>query len=182
MPHQYSENAMSAQPSAALGSDALLYEKVARLVETQILSGTLRTNDRIPSVRAMSRAAGVSVATVVQAYWQLENAGLIAPRPQSGFFVRARNIERIPQPKSRPIRASKPRSVAAEVLDVCRESLLRTDIVMLNGAMASPALYPTTRLNNIAREILRERPWNAGELIAPPGYEGLRREIAKRMS
>ncbi|HYM35930.1 MAG TPA: PLP-dependent aminotransferase family protein [Steroidobacteraceae bacterium] len=173
---------MSAQPREAVAQSPLLYEKVARLVESQIATGTLRTNDRIPSVRAMSRTAGVSVATVVQAYWQLENAGLIAPRPQSGFFVRARNIEHIPQPKSRPIRASKPRSVATEVLDACRETLSRTDVVMLNGAFASPALYPTTRLNNIAREVLRERPWNAGEIIASPGYEDLRREIAKRMS
>src|SRR5690348_11369267 len=107
---------MSTQPRAAPGQNPLLYEKVARLVEAQIVSGTLRTNDRIPSVRAMSRAAGVSIATVVQAYWQLENAGLIAPRPQSGFFVRARSVEHIPQPKSRSIRAMKPRSVATEVL------------------------------------------------------------------
>jgi DNA-binding transcriptional MocR family regulator len=172
---------MSAQPRDAVASP-LLYEKVARLVESQISSGTLRTNDRIPSVRSMSRTAGVSVATVVQAYWHLENAGLIASRPQSGFFVRARNSEHIPQPKARTIRAVKPRSVATEVLDACRETLLRTDIVMLNGAFASPALYPTTRLNNIVREVLRARPWNAGEIIASPGYEGLRREIAKRMS
>jgi DNA-binding transcriptional MocR family regulator len=160
----------------------LLYEKIAQLVTAQIAAGTLRTNERIPSVRAMSRSAGVSVATVVQAYWHLENAGLIAPRPQSGFFVRARHTDQLPQPRSRPIRAAKPRSVATEVLDACRETLARTDIVMLNGAFASPALYPTTRLNNIVREVLRERPWNAGEIIAAPGYEGLRREIAKRMS
>jgi DNA-binding transcriptional MocR family regulator len=159
-----------------------LYEKVARIIEAQIVSGTLRTNDRVPSVRAMSRTAGVSVATVVQAYWNLENAGLIAPRPQSGFFVRARPEAKLPEPKTRTIRASKPRSVATEVLDACRETLLRTDVVMLNGAFTSPALYPTTRLNNIAREVLRERPWNAGEIIASPGHEGLRREIAKRMS
>jgi DNA-binding transcriptional MocR family regulator len=167
---------MQALPSA------LLYEQVAQRIESQIAQGTLRINDRIPSVRSMSRAAGVSIATVVQAYVHLENAGLIAARPQSGFFVRARGRETLPQPKSRIIRASKPRSVATEVLDTCREALLRTDIVPLNGAFTSPALYPTTRLNNIAREVLRERPWNAGEIIASPGHEGLRREIAKRMS
>ena len=173
---------VSAQLPTAPSETPLLYEKVARIVESQIVSGTLRTNDRIPSVRAMSRTAGVSVATVVQAYWHLENAGLIAPRPQSGFFVRARNGANIPQPKAKPIRVGKPRSVATEVLDACRETLLRTDVVMLNGAFTSPALYPTTRLNNIAREIMRERPMNAGEIIASPGDEGLRREIAKRMS
>jgi len=163
-------------------SQALLYEQVAQRIEAQIAQGTLRVNDRIPSVRSMSRAAGVSIATVVQAYVQLESAGLIASRPQSGFFVRARGTETLPQPKSRAIRASKPRSVATEVLDTCREALMRTDIVPLNGAFTSPALYPTTRLNNLAREVLRERPWNAGEIIASPGHEGLRREIAKRMS
>jgi DNA-binding transcriptional MocR family regulator len=160
----------------------LLYEQVAQRIESQIARGTLRANDRIPSVRSMSRAAGVSIATVVQAYVHLENAGLIASRPQSGFFVRARGIEQLPQPKSRAIRATKPRSIATEVLDTCREALLRTDVVPLNGAFTSPALYPTTRLNNLAREVLRERPWNAGEIIASPGDEGLRREIAKRAS
>jgi DNA-binding transcriptional MocR family regulator len=176
---------MSAQfndgPRHTDSGNPLLYEKVARLIESQILSGTLRTNDRIPSVRAMSRSTGVSVATVVQAYWQLENAGLVESRPQSGFFVRPR-AQHLPQPKSRVIRTSKPRSVATEVLDACRETLLRTDVVMLNGAFTSPTLCPTTRLNNIARQIFRERPMNAAEIIASPGHEGLRREIAKRMS
>ena len=55
----------------------LLYERVAHLVETQISTGALRANDRIPSVRSMSRAAKVSVSTVVQAYVHLENIGLI---------------------------------------------------------------------------------------------------------
>src|SRR5690348_2906068 len=82
MLNQYSENALMSAELRETGHTPLLYEKVARLVESQIAAGTLRTNDRIPSVRAMSRAAGVSVATVVQAYWHLENAGLIAPRPQ----------------------------------------------------------------------------------------------------
>src|ERR1700754_80803 len=55
----------------------LLYERVARLVETQIATGTLRANDRIPSVRTMSRSAKVSVSTVVQAYVHLERIGLV---------------------------------------------------------------------------------------------------------
>lgn len=59
----------------------LLYERVARLVEAQISTGALRTNDRIPSVRSMSRTAKVSVSTVVQAYVHLENIGLIEARP-----------------------------------------------------------------------------------------------------
>lgn len=159
----------------------LLYERVARLVESQISSGTLRTNERIPSVRAMSRTAKVSVSTVVQAYVHLENIGLIEARPQSGFYVRAPE-PRLPEPRPKPARAHKPASIANEVLDMCREALSRSDFVPLNGAFTSPAMYPTQRLNNLVREVLRDHPLNAGQCILPPGHEELRRQIAKRMA
>lgn len=159
----------------------LLYERVAHLVETQIATGTLRANDRIPSVRSMSRAAKVSVSTVVQAYVHLENIGLIEARPQSGFYVRPPDPKVVPEPRAKPLRSRRPASIATEMLDICREALTRSDIVPLNGAFTSPALYPNQRLNNLVREVLRDRPHHAGELIMPPGDPELRRQIAKRM-
>ncbi len=160
----------------------LLYERVARLVETQISTGALRSNERIPSVRAMSRTARVSISTVVQAYLHLENIGLIEARPQSGFFVRQPSATVLPEPRPRPNRLRRPASIATEVLDTCREALTRTDIVPLNGAFTSPTFYPTQRLNNLVREVLREHPLNAGECILPPGHAELRRQVAKRMA
>jgi DNA-binding transcriptional MocR family regulator len=160
----------------------LLYERVARLVETQISIGALRTNDRIPSVRSMSRTAKVSVSTVVQAYVHLENIGLIEARPQSGFYVRPPDPKLLPEPRAKIARSRKPVSVAAEVLDTCCEALGRTDIVPLNSALTSPTLYPNQRLNNLMREVLRDHPTNAGELLMSPGHPELRRQIAKRMA
>ena len=43
-------------------------------------------------------------------------------------------------------------------------------------------MYPTQRLNNLVREVLRDHPLNAGQCIMPPGHEELRRQIAKRMA
>jgi DNA-binding transcriptional MocR family regulator len=163
-------------------TEPLLYERVAQLVERQISTGALRTNERIPSVRAMSRTAKVSISTVVQAYVHLENIGLIEARPQSGFFVRPPRTALLPEPRPKPARARRPTSIATEVLDTCREALTRTDIVPLNGAFTSPTLYPTQRLNNLVREVLREHPLNAGECILPPGHAELRRQVAKRMA
>jgi DNA-binding transcriptional MocR family regulator len=160
----------------------LLYERVARLVETQISMGALRANDRIPSVRSMSRTAKVSVSTVVQAYVHLENIGLIEARPQSGFYVRAPSAQSLPQPRPKFTRSKRPVSVATEVLDTCREALTRKDVVPLNGAFTSATLYPNQRLNNLMREVLRDHPMNAGECLLPPGLEELRRQIAKRMA
>lgn len=160
----------------------LLYERVARIVETQISTGALRANDRIPSVRSMSRAAKVSVSTVVQAYVHLENIGLIEARPQSGFYVRPPSAQKLPEPRPKISRSRRPVSVATEVLDTCREALTRKDVVPLNGAFTSPTLYPNQRLNNLVREVLRDHPMNAGECLLPPGFEELRRQIAKRMA
>jgi DNA-binding transcriptional MocR family regulator len=160
----------------------LLYERVARVVEAQIASGALRVNDRIPSVRTMSRTARVSIATVVQAYMHLENVGLIEARPQSGFYVKLRDRDALPAPRPKIGRSLRPVSVASEMLDACREALARKDVVPLNGAFTAPTLYPNRRLNNITREVLRRHPLHAGELIMPPGDPELRRQLAKRMA
>ncbi len=160
----------------------LLYERVARLVETQIASGTLRGNERIPSVRSMSRTAKVSISTVVQAYLHLENIGLIEARPQSGFYVRPPLRPSVPAPRPKISRSRRPMSIATETLDACREAMGRPDILKLNGAFTSPDLYPNRRLNNLIREVLRDFPAHAGECILPPGDGELRRQVAKRMT
>jgi len=134
----------------------LLYERVARLVETQISSGTLRANERIPSVRAMSRTARVSVSTVVQAYVHLENIGLIEARPQSGFYVRTPELKRLPEPRPKVARMHRPVSVATDVLDMCREAMSRTDFVPLSCASTSPA--PATPTPSARRRRAARRP------------------------
>ena len=161
-------------------AEPLLYERVAGLVAGQISSGALRVSERIPSVRSMSRSARVSVSTVVQAYTHLESLGLIEARPQSGYFVRARLRERLPEPPSRQIRSTRPRSVAADVLDACREAIQRTDLVQLNMACAPPESSPNRRLNRLIRDELRDHPNHAGEIVLPPGDYELRRQVARR--
>ena len=163
-------------------TEPLLYERVARIIEQQIASGTLRSHDRIPSVRAMSRTARVSVSTVVQAYLHLESAGPIMARPQSGFYVSVPRSESLPEPEPRAAHSTRPRSVVGEVLDTCLEAMCRTDVLPLNCAMASPTFYPNRRLSNLTREVLRDHPLHAGEIVMPPGDLDLRREIAKRMA
>src|SRR5499426_581145 len=76
-----------------------LYLKVARQIEGQIRKGALNVGDRVPSIRGMKRQQGVSVSTVLQAYFWLENQGWIEPRPQSGFYVRVPFSQQVPEPE-----------------------------------------------------------------------------------
>ena len=66
-----------------------LYVNLAELLGARIENGFYRPGDRLPSVRALSTEHGVSLSTVQQAYRLLEDNGLAAPRPKSGYFVPA---------------------------------------------------------------------------------------------
>ena len=72
----------------------LEYERVAGIIERQIDTGAFRAAERVPSLRSMSRHAGVSIGTVVQAYLHLEQRGLLEARPRSGYFVAKRGAPR----------------------------------------------------------------------------------------
>ena len=70
-----------------------LYEDVAGKIRSMIGNGTYRPGDRIPSIRGLAQQLRVSPNTVVQAYSQLENCGLVEARPQSGYYVRSAGRE-----------------------------------------------------------------------------------------
>ena len=83
-------SALSIDGIPPANSAAPLYLRTAHALERQIKDGTLRTGERVPSIRGLSRQQGVSISTVLQAYMWMESRGLIEARPQSGFYVAAR--------------------------------------------------------------------------------------------
>ena len=156
-------------------NQSLRYERVADIIERQIATGSLRPNERVPSLRAMSRNAGVSIGTVVQAYMQLERRGLLETRPRSGYFVGGRRLPALAPPSSKRTVSRRPLGVAPKVVDTVLASLGRRDLVALNSAVAASASRLNGRLNSLTRTALREHPDLPNVYLTPPGHEGLRR-------
>jgi DNA-binding transcriptional MocR family regulator len=63
------------------------YQLLANEIEKMIVDGALKPGARVPSVRQAGNGYGVSASTVFQAYYVLEQRGLIVARPRSGYFV-----------------------------------------------------------------------------------------------
>ena len=61
-------------------------------IKSQILDGTLKANEKLPSKRNLSSNLGVSVITVQNAYSQLASEGYIFSIEKKGFFVTDLNI------------------------------------------------------------------------------------------
>src|SRR5579871_4597825 len=135
-----------------------LYLKVAHQIQGQIRKGALRVGDRVPSIRGLRRQQGVSVSTVLQAYFWLENQGWIEPRPQSGFYVRVPYADLVPEPEFQ-CRVSVPTDVGVSgVLDEVVKCIGDHTMVPLGAANASASLYPNARLNKIINRIVRNHP------------------------
>lgn len=162
------------------GGRDFLYLRLARAIEARIASGALGPGERAPSVRALRRAHGVSVTTVLEAYRRLEDQGLLAARPRSGFYVRRPPAPALPEPRWKPA-AGAPRAASGGALsiEIVRRAAAAADYP-LGGVTLGPALLPERRLNDLFRRVLRERPDHGGRYNFPPGAEELRRQIARR--
>ena len=69
------------------------YEQVAERILNLIKNGVLKEGDKIPSLRRLSKELNVSVNTVKEAYWKLEDRNYIFAVPQSGFYVKKQSAD-----------------------------------------------------------------------------------------
>src|ERR1041385_6512990 len=157
-----------------------LYLRVAHQIEGQIRKGALRVGDRVPSIRGLKRTQGVSVSTVLQAYFWLENQGWIEPRPQSGFYVRAPYTELAPEPEFHASQSVPTEVGIADLLDEIVSAIGDRRNVPLGAAAAHPSLYPNGKLNKIMSKIARSDPTHSSRYELANGLEVLRRQIARR--
>ena len=65
------------------------YDQVSRYINVLIEKGDLKPGDKAPSLRKLSKQLGVSIATITQAYVNLEDQGILTAKPQSGFYINA---------------------------------------------------------------------------------------------
>jgi DNA-binding transcriptional MocR family regulator len=164
-----------------LGAPArgFLYEHLADELGQAIDRGALRAGDRLPSVRRLAQERSVSVATVLEAYLQLENAGLIEVRPKSGHFVR-RRMSLTAEPRT-PRACSTPSKVTVsdaylKILEAMRDP----ELLPFGCATIDPSYLPIAALNRIVTQILREMTTVGARYEGAPGLLTLRRQIARR--
>jgi DNA-binding transcriptional MocR family regulator len=119
-----------------------LYQDLADRTAKLIAEGVLRPGDRLPSVRQTCRAHGISPVTVTQVYYLLESRGLVDARPKSGYFVRARLSQRLPEPEmSHPVGHSTVLEVSDFIFQIL-ESVKDPAVVPLGSSFPSPYLFP----------------------------------------
>ena len=72
-----------------------IYEQLQNQIKAQIISGELKEDEMLPSIRNLARDLRISVITTKRAYDELEREGFIYTVAAKGCFVAPKNIELI---------------------------------------------------------------------------------------
>ncbi len=77
--------------SIDLKSRTPIYEQIYSKIVELVVTGNLKENDQLPSVRTLAKDIGVNPNTVTKAYQELERGGIIYSIPGRGSFVSAQD-------------------------------------------------------------------------------------------
>jgi len=74
-------------------SGAPIYDQIYTQVKNLIISGELKENDPLPSIRGLAKDLRISFVTTKRAYDELERDGFIYTIQAKGSFVAPKNVE-----------------------------------------------------------------------------------------
>ncbi len=159
------------------------YEEVVSYVQKRIEAGTLKPRERLPSVRALSKATGFSIVTIHHAYALLESEGVIEARPRAGFFVKAPARPQQGFPAQAPKAELSETPISIDSLNFKVMAAWHNPRLEAFGAVyPSGDVFPRRRINQTLRQVLLRDPERASETDAPEGDPMLREILAKRMA
>ena len=72
-------------------SGAPIYDQIYSQIKAQIISGALKEDDALPSIRNLAKDLHISVITTKRAYDELEREGFIYTLAAKGCFVAKKN-------------------------------------------------------------------------------------------
>lgn len=139
-----------------------LYKRLAAHYRGAIEAGTLKAQDKLPSLRRLMGLHDISLSTALQLCRELESEGWVEARDRSGYFVkRPRRLKLAPTSEPGPASAPDPAQyvgIHTKVSDFVarrRQVDIRFD---LSSARGSPELYPAEALRAQMVKLLRQRP------------------------
>lgn len=84
-------------------SGSPIYDQIYSQIKAQIISGALKEDEALPSIRTLARDLRISVITTKRAYDELEKDGFIYTVAAKGCFVAPKNIELLREENLRQI-------------------------------------------------------------------------------
>lgn len=130
------------------------YQHLASQIAEKIISGEIKPNDKLSSLRAFAQHHDVSMTTAKSCYELLESRGLIFSKPKSGYFVKnpqqAISLPTYPEFGSYPCRITN-----LELQNEIQKASINQSRIHLGAIQLSPQLIPMQMLRRSIQRALK---------------------------
>ena len=82
-----------------------IYDQIYSQIKSQIISGALKQDELLPSIRGLAKDLRISFITSKRAYEELEKEGFIYTLPAKGCYVAPKNVELLREENLKKIEA-----------------------------------------------------------------------------
>jgi len=82
-----------------------IYNQIYSQIKDQIISGELKEDEMLPSIRGLAKDLRISFITTKRAYEELEKEGFIYTLPAKGCYVAPKNVELLREENLKKIEA-----------------------------------------------------------------------------
>ena len=157
----------------------VLYIKIPKVIEEQILSGTLKLGEKLPSIRTVQKLYNVSLNTAKQAFLELESKSLIEPRPKSGHFVSKTSQRKFALPSVSTLNTVQKELSSEDLLKTVFDTLNDKNITQFSLGVPDQSLLPIAKLNKGVINAMRNLDGGGTNYETAQGNVNLRRTVAK---
>lgn len=157
----------------------VLYIKIAKVIEEQILSGTLKLGEKLPSIRTVQKLYNVSLNTAKQAFLELESKSLIEPRPKSGHFVSKTSQRKFALPSVSTLNTVQKELSSEDLLKTVFDTLNDKNITQFSLGVPDQSLLPIAKLNKGVINAMRNLDGGGTNYETAQGNVNLRKTVAK---
>lgn len=108
-----------------------IYKQIAEQFEADILSGTYKQGEYLPSIRGLAKDLKISVITTMKAYEMLEQQGLVTAVQGKGYYVNAQDSEMLIEQHLRKVEEALQEAIHAAQRAGMTEKELKEMLTML---------------------------------------------------
>ncbi len=146
-----------------------LYLQAYEFIKSDILSGNLKSNEKLPSKRTFAENNGVSIITIQNAYDLLLSEGFVYSKPRSGYYVS----------KIQSLKPTEKHSGIKHPVDLPAKEDIDID---LSSNIINPYSFPFSIWAKLSRQIISNLERELMEVCPGNGTYELRSAISSHLS